>query len=83
MTQAEARRKLKPSAKAILRTLRYFGKQGAETHSLMNVSYQANGRYYRGCSRYGARLHELRKAGYRIDSYPDRPGSYTYVLRSR
>ena len=82
--QAEARRKLKPSTKAVLDCLLDSGPYGATTHELMSVGYiDHRGRHVRGCSRFSARLGELRKVGYKIRAEYNLPGSYVYYLEGR
>lgn len=64
---------LKPSTAKVLGFLRDAGSRGVTTHELLHG----------GCgSRYGGRIHELRKLGYDITAERERQGSYRYTLIS-
>jgi hypothetical protein len=63
---------LKPSARRVLSALQAAGTAGATTHEL--------GQAHVGGFRFGARVHELRDAGYRIVERRERAGSSRYTL---
>jgi hypothetical protein len=65
---------VKPSALRVLDCLRAKGTQGATTHDLCQPEV--------GGIRFGARLMELRKAGYEITSQRESKGSHRYTLVS-
>jgi hypothetical protein len=63
---------LKPSARRVLAALQASGSTGATTHELGQANI--------GGFRFGARIHELRAAGYRIVERRERTGSSRYTL---
>jgi hypothetical protein len=61
---------VKPTTRRVLKALRDRGQAGATTAQLGEVAG----------FRFGARLHELREAGYVIDTRRERRGSSRYTL---
>lgn len=62
-----------PAARRVLATLVGAGERGATTADLCQPGV--------GGVRFGARIHELRGLGFRIDATPVRTGSYRYFFR--
>lgn len=72
MTLGPAIGAVKPSARRVLAALEQAGPAGCTTHALCQPEIAG--------IRFGARIHELRQAGYRIQCSPVRAGSSRYVL---
>lgn len=62
-----------PAARRVLAKLIGAGERGATTAELCQPGV--------GGVRFGARVHELRGLGFRIDAAPVRTGSYRYFFR--
>jgi hypothetical protein len=63
---------LKPSARRVLHELQVAGPAGATTHQLGQANV--------GGFRFGARIHEIRGAGYRVREQRERNGSRYWLL---
>lgn len=63
---------LKPSARRVLAALQAAGTRGATTHELCQPHV--------GGTRFGARINDLRQAGYVIVEHRERRGSSRYTL---